>query len=28
VDVDPGLAGEALGEVRGWVERLLAPDAS
>jgi len=28
VDVDPGLAGEALGEVRGWVERLLAPAPS
>jgi len=23
VDVDPGLAGEALGEVRGWIERLI-----
>jgi superfamily II DNA or RNA helicase len=28
VDVDAGLAGEALEEVRGWVERLLRPDPS
>jgi hypothetical protein len=26
VDVDPGLAGDALGEVRGWLERLLGQE--